>query len=122
MSCDFFKCISNASLEPVIRLSYPSSTYVKGRWQQQTPSESEITASVQPLSGKDTQLLPEGYRLSSTVKIYSSDFLFPGDKENQRAADRIRWKNNVYEIKLVEDWYSYGGYYKAIALLIEGNQ
>jgi hypothetical protein len=47
---------------------------VNGRWTSEETSMN-VTGSVQPVSGKDTQFLPEGRRDVGTVKIYCNERL-----------------------------------------------
>jgi hypothetical protein len=47
-------------------------TYVDGRFVEGAPEQSqEITASVQRLAPRDRELLPEGFRASESIKIYT---------------------------------------------------
>jgi hypothetical protein len=50
-------------------------SYVNGFWVAGTDTTLTIKASVQPLSGKDIELLPEGKRLAGGYKLFTNDSL-----------------------------------------------
>jgi hypothetical protein len=93
-------------------------TYVNGRY---VPSGTETVltindAVVQPLSPKELQLLPEGFRTKAAIKVYSRELLRTADAEAGHEADRIDYQAEVYEVHAVEDWDAHGGYRKAVAI------
>ncbi len=73
----------NAALAEYITGTYNVSrpqggTYVEGDWTPGTPTSFPIDASIQPLGGKDVQLLPQGFTVDGTRKLYTETFLQVG--------------------------------------------
>lgn len=74
-------------------------TYVKGSY---VPSGSvatnmSILASVQPLNGEELKTLPEGRRLSDSVKVYTDAELIVLDETTNTEPDRMTWRGHIYE-------------------------
>lgn len=93
-------------------------SFVKGQY---VPAGSETTfavtnASVQPLSGRELQLLPEGYRTRQTLKVYSDVELRSADAEAGREADRFDYLGEQFEVYSVQDWVDHGNYFKVLAV------
>ena len=57
---------------------------VNGRWSE-TSETRTVTGSVQPVSGKETQFLPESRRDSGVVKIYCNENLNVSEHEKNNA-------------------------------------
>lgn len=73
-----------------------------------------IVASVQPMSGRDLQALPEGQRADETVVIYTTTFLTTRSETN--APDTLVIGGNTYEVFRVETWVAFGRtHYRAYA-------
>ena len=120
--CDVSGCIEKVSAGEVRRVRHQPGTYVKGRWQEGAETEIAIKASVQPVTGKELQMLPQTFMSRATIKVYSVDELFQGSREAGQSPDSIIWRDKRYEVNVVEDWSEQGGYYKAFALLEIPNQ
>lgn len=115
--CDMSACIAKLSAGTVQRVRHEAGTYNKGRWSEGAETITTITASVQPVTGKELELLPETFRARGTVKIYSTTELFQGSRELGQSPDSIIWNGKRYEVDTVEDWSALGGYWKAFAVL-----
>ena len=74
----------------------------------ETPSS--ITASVQPVGGRELSLLPELIRESSTIKLYTESSLEP--------LSTLSWQGRTYEIHMAQDWSPTGSYYKYFGKLV----
>jgi hypothetical protein len=92
---------------------YAARTYTKGRLDSASTSTVTIDAVIQPLSGRDLQLLPEGSSALESIAIWTRTALRVSAASQQ--ADRISYGNETYEIQNVTVWATPGGYYKAIA-------
>lgn len=66
---------------PLMRRRFTAGAFVNGRWTGDTVAETSLTASVQPLNGRDRMSLPEGQRTSEGYKLYI------------RGADAVRTAN-----------------------------
>lgn len=71
---------------------------VNGRWVQAPGTKANVTGSVQPVSGKDTQFLPEGRRDVGVVKIYSNEALNVSLEGTQNSGDVVVWHGKKWEV------------------------
>ena len=85
--------------------SFDGGFYIEGG-----TAEVNVVASVQPLSGREIQLVPEALRNAGTVRIYSKALL-----SNQ---DMMTWQGNSYEVQVDYNWKSTGNYYKYYGRLV----
>lgn len=74
--------------------SYSSTT---GRYTEGSTTDTTITASVQPLNGRDRQVLPEGLRASDTRKIYTED-----DLRAEPPADQVQIDGEWFTVRHVD--------------------
>lgn len=94
-----------------------SGTWNKGRWESDaTLSTISINASVQRLTPRETELLPELYRTRRAYKVYTQTELFPVDVESSKNADQISISGDNYDVISVEYWRQIYPHYKAIAV------
>jgi len=71
---------------------------------------------VQPLTGRERQLMPELIRDRALIKLYTRCPLLSIDIEGKVRADRIDYRGQEYVVQTVEDWDPNGAYYKVIAI------
>lgn len=71
--------------------------YVKGRWTPDADVNATITASVQPITGKELESLNIGREELGKVKVYTDDTLYISDEGNERSGDWIIWQGDYYE-------------------------
>lgn len=95
--------------------------YVNGRWVEATSTAIPITASIQPTTGEDTQLVPEGRNISKTYKLYTSTPIRPVTDQNP---DQIDIFGQRYEVVQVFPWqnnsnFALVNHYKFIAFLLD---
>ncbi len=95
----------------------PSSYGADGRLVAATPSYFEIRASVQPVSGRDLQRLPEGLRTSEIIAVFTATEL--RTQGPSQDPDLIEIDGDTYEVQKVERWATLGAYYRALALKVE---
>lgn len=96
--------------------SYTNGRYVAGSTSEITISE----ISVQPMSARERQLLPEGTKDKEVIKLYTTTALLSADQATRVPADVVAYQGLNYRVFAVEDRHLNGGYYKALAELIEG--
>lgn len=68
-----------------------------GRWTE-TTADRNITGSVQPVSGKDTQFLPENRRDAGVVKIYCNEKLNVSEQGGNAPGDIVIWRGRKWEV------------------------
>lgn len=78
--------------------------YVRGEWVDGAPAPLTIQASVQPVTGQELLVLPEGRRSSDVVKIYTSSELLASAEGQQ--PDVLAWRGHSYEISMKADYQS----------------
>ena len=72
------------------------------------------TGSIQPVNGKELERLPETFRLSETIKIYTKEALLTGGAPSE-LADLVQVGSINYEVQTTEDWTAHGGFFKYLA-------
>ncbi len=82
----------------VISVIQQTGSRVNGRWVNNTPSVRNITGSVQPVSGKDTQFLPENRRDVGVVKVYSNEKLNVSTQGGSSSGDIVVWRGKKWEV------------------------
>lgn len=103
---------------PVKLIRFGPGSYENGRFVAGEQTELEITASVQPASGRDLQRLPEGQSTRETISVWSPAELRTATDAAGASADRIEWQGRVYEVQLVEPW-APGQYWRAVAAKVD---
>jgi hypothetical protein len=88
-------------------------TYVKGRLQPTAVSTTfTITASVQPLTGQDMSLLPEGSRADNTKILFTTTRI---NTVGSAEPDVVSIESEDYEVFSVETWIGFGDtYYRTL--------
>jgi hypothetical protein len=81
---------------------FAQSSWTDGEHVRGAPSTFDIVASIQPLTGRELQDLPEGQRNVGNLNCYTETLLLTG--EDQAAPDRLDYKGTDYEVQAVEDW------------------
>lgn len=70
--------------------------YVNGLWVEGTTQSIVIVASIQPFSGRDLLIMPEGLASRKPVKVFTKTYLETADVSKQ--PDQIIYRNEVYTI------------------------
>ena len=81
--------------------------YIDGRFVEGSEVESTITASVQRLTMRERELLPEGFRASETFKIYTeieNIELIQNDQIPIEEAAEFEYKGKRYSMLSSEEW------------------
>ena len=85
-----------AELITVIRVT--GSAYIDGIYTRGTETTLKMLASVQPLTGRELQALPEGERAKELLKFISKRVIFSGDDRTELSADIVVHDNKRYKI------------------------
>ena len=84
---------------------YPTgSTGSDGRWSKGTPTDSTISANIQPLRGHHRQQLPEGDRHRDGIRYSTKTVVYTADQYTQRSADELVIDGVTYEVMTAESW------------------
>ena len=86
-----------------------------------TSSVPVATASIQPASGKDMQLFPEGARAVETIRIYTTTRMLTAEAPDGTYPDTFSWDGKSWEVKMEQPWQLNNvGYFKFLAQRIAG--
>lgn len=75
-----------------------------GVWQEAQPDIGIISATVQPVSGRDLIALPANRQWTDAVRVYTSSRL--SSLADNKNPDQIEWQGKWYEIVDVQAWQS----------------
>lgn len=75
-----------------------------GNWVEGTPGDFNILASVQPLRGKEMEMLPEARRESQAYKLYTDTQLLTINTTAKTNSDRVQIEGNWFEVLIAEPW------------------
>lgn len=93
-------------------------TSVKGRFTAGSTSDTTgVVASVQPITGKELERLPEGIRSHRPAKLYTETQILQVDVGAGTPPDQIIWDSETWEVHNVE-LHTWGSYYKAIIIKV----
>ncbi len=88
--------------------------YVKGRYTPGTPTELSMLMSIQPLTGRQQELLPENVRTRRSMLVFADEELRTASPDGQTVADVVLYKDRRFEVFNVKDWSDFGGFWEAI--------
>lgn len=83
---------------------YGAGSYVNGFYQAGTVEELSIQGSLQPTRGKDTLVLPEGFRFRQSFNFYSDDALTTASQVGLKLADRVLVDGVPFVVMTSEKW------------------
>jgi hypothetical protein len=90
-------------------------SFVKGVYQPGVPVNFSISASIQPLNGRDLLRLPQGSRTEWYIKIFTATPLRVVIAPAGNISDVISYGGNLFEVEKVFDWSESGGFTEAYA-------
>lgn len=102
----------------VTRRRYSSGAYTAGVWSDGAATDTTIRASVQPLSGRDREVLEEGVRQRDGIKLYTtaSGTLRTESQHDGTPADEVVIDTVVYTVVHVDVRHPLIGHDRAYAL------
>lgn len=107
--------------EPITRVRFATGSRVSGRYVAGASTSTTIRGSVQPLSGKETQTLPEGERRRDWLKVYTHTELVPVDQHGGAATsgDRLVIDGITYEVRTTARQRSVIPHYRAFVVRVQ---
>ncbi len=109
---DLGEAIADCSVTIVVQ-RFRRTPVVQGRKQIGSAFDTfECQASIQPMSNRELQQLPEGQRNSGRIKGYTTEELKTVQTSDCKQPDRLEYRGVTYEIDKVDDWMDLGGYFK----------
>lgn len=70
----------------------------RGEFIEGAESTIAIVASVQPLGGRELEVMPEGLRRRARFKAYTEAELQTAEQDGATQADRVTWRGVQYEV------------------------
>ena len=118
LQADLNDCILSVGDDAEVIRHLPAPV-VKGRVQGR-PEEKRfpITISLQPMTQKQLNFLPEGMRNSGAMRGFTSFNLLTTDTSDCSVPDRIIKAGVTYQVQRVDDWSNEAGYYEILATRI----
>jgi hypothetical protein len=94
--------------------------WVDGIYVQDDATQITTVASVQPISGTQARLLPEGVRADDAKSVWATMLLRTAQDPSGAPADEFSYGGWRYQVISLDDWYTgpQGAYSKAIAARI----
>jgi len=113
--------LMNYAMTKLVRVTRQSTqgTYVDGYWSGGKEKTFEIRASVQPITGRELEMLPGGDMEKEAIKLYFNEISFSGAEKCLLVGDRVEVSGKKYVVQSVQDWGSYMTltHWKAMATL-----
>jgi len=99
--------------------TFASGTWVKGIFTEGSATEFEFTASVQPLTPKELNALPEGERKLARFRLFTSYRLKTADdSDDKKSPDQVQIEGQWYTVTGIDIWQNKViPHYKAIVSL-----
>lgn len=79
-------------------------SYVAGVWTPGATSTLTVEGSLQPMTGRELLLLPEGERTRARWKLYTETELRTADETTTTEADRVSWNGRSLVVVRVQDY------------------
>lgn len=90
--------------------------FINGRYERPTDADTEFpaTGSMQVMTPRELQILPEATRARETRKLYTTCELKAGGTSavKGKEPDHIVYQGTEYEVQAVGDWQQQGNYFK----------
>lgn len=97
---------------PVVRIRRSESRGSDGRTVMAVVSETTVRASVQPLTDRQREVLPEGIRTKVEKRLYSKNEFRTADQLTGIPADRVLYDSEEFEVVAVKRWPSLLAHYE----------
>ena len=111
LSGDLSEAVEDCGCPRVIERARPSAMR-KGRVAAPLVERFEVVMSVQPMTDRELQMLPEGMRSRERVKGYACAELKTVDTSDCSVPDRFFWNGAYYQVEKVGAWKELGNFYR----------
>lgn len=91
----------------------PAAGHVEGRRAPPVPESLQVKASVQPLSGRELERLPEGLQNREVRVIFTSVELLAGGGDDGYEPDLVAIDGSTWQVEKTEAWDQLGGLYRS---------
>ena len=116
---NFGKVIARLGKDDFIVKRRADGEFIEGRYRRPTGADTEFpaTGSVQVMTPRELQILPEGTRALAKRKLYTECELKTGSIEtNGKEPDHVVFNGTEYEVQSVADWSQQAGYFKYLLM------
>lgn len=73
-------------------------SFVRGEWVESAPTTFTFQGSIQPISAKDLELVPQGLEDRGMIKIYTNTELTISREGTNSSGDMINWQGSEWEV------------------------
>ena len=87
-----------------VRRPIANGAYVEGVYQPSATETIQVLGSLQPLSAKDSLLLPENERNRESFNLFTEVELAPASEDGLRQADVVEVNGEDFLVRSVERW------------------
>ena len=117
---DLSECVDAVTGEDVTVVRLLPAQLVNGRKQKRGEEKRfKITMSVQPMTQRELQLLPEGERVQGAVKGYTEFRLMTAQQSECREPDRFEYLGVRYQVMRVDDWSDVANYFRVLGTRVD---
>lgn len=88
--------------ETIIVTRWGKTKLVGGKHKASKIQPFKLAASVQPVSGRARESLPEGFRQSYVIRLYVEKELLTSDDKKKQRADLLQFEGEMFEVIVVE--------------------
>jgi len=87
-----------------VKRAIANGSYVNGFYQPSATTTIQVLGSLQPLTAKESLLLPENERNRESFNLFTEMELFPASEDGLRQADIVEVENEDFHVRSVERW------------------
>lgn len=96
----------------------PAGSRVKGRVLEAAEASFSISATVQPATPEDLEVLPEGTRTDAVLVFHTEDELRDGASPDGAPPDEVEDDGERWVIHHVGPWQEWGDFYRALGIKV----
>ena len=115
---DFTDIVDAFDPEAITISRFGAPVRVKGRATKPSASSVPITAVIWPSTGRESRLLPEGFRTIEARTILTSSLIRGAESPDVNYGDRFTYEGDIWEIQVLDAWAAKANYYLGVATKI----
>nr|BFD67492.1 hypothetical protein HAGR004_25140 [Bdellovibrio sp. HAGR004] len=106
-----------------VRRPVTNGYYLEGVYQPSAIETVQVIGSLQPLSPKESLLLPENDRNRESYNLFTDVELSPASEDGLRVADLVEVNGKLFQVRSVEAWRNVDiPYFKSLLLRVNNQE
>ncbi len=106
-----------------VRRPVTNGYYLEGVYQPSAIETVQVIGSLQPLSPKESLLLPENDRNRESYNLFTDVELSPASEDGLRVADLVEVNGELFQVRSVEAWRNVDiPYFKSLLLRVNNQE